>query len=274
MSPFSPEDWLANRVRDRIHKRNLNALIGIFGPPGSGKTYCGMRLAELVDPHFGVERIEFQVGALVRNINDGHPRGSAFIGDDFGLAANARKWQSEANMVLSYLAQSFRFMGYLTIVTLPDIAALDSQVRNLFHLTLQTTKKDDGRQLVICQPRMPGRYVTTKKTYWKYPRVDIDEVRRARLKHVPFHRPSDALSQAYETKREEFMRALYVTLEEGLRIGGGSRTPAWAEKAVLELSKTMTQGEVGEVLGLARETVNRIIRQAKSGQTAGKASRA
>lgn len=259
---FNPEEWITTRIHNRIHNRNLNIMIGIYGPAGSGKTYTALRIAELVDPKFSAGNIEFQVAPFIHLINSGFPRGAAFVGDDFGVAANARKWQSDPNIALSYVAQSFRFMGYLTIVTLPDIDSLDSQVRRLFHLTLQTKRKDYGRKVVICEPRMPVRYVASRKTYWKYPRVDLPEHLRARLKRVAFKMPSARITEPYEVKRQDFMHGLYRQLEATLGLGG-SRIPEWAERAVLELHKTHPQGEIAKTLGLSRKHINEIVGRAR-----------
>lgn len=260
---FDAEKWITRRIHNRIHKRNLNVLIGIYGPPGSGKTYTGLRIAELVDPRFSVDNIAFTVENFIHLVNGGYPRGSAFLGDDFGTAANSRKWQSDPNISLSYVAQSFRFMGYLTIVTLPDIDGLDSQVRRLFHLTLQTKRKKYDRKVVVCEPRMPIRYVASRKTYWKFPRVDLPDRPRARLKRLAFRMPSEGLIQPYEEKRKDYMSGLYDRLEASLA-GGGSRTPGWAGKAVLKLAAMgLTQAQIGEDLGLSRQSVNSIIGRAR-----------
>jgi hypothetical protein len=256
------ESWLVDRLSTRIHKRNLNALIGIYGPPGSGKSYTALRIAELLDPKFSVENVAFTVPELVHLINSGLPPGAALVGDDFGTAANSRTWRSDPNMILSYVAQSFRYRRYLTVITLPDIAGLDSQVRRLFHLSLQTIRKDYAHSAVLCEPRRPVRYMTSSKTYWKFPRTDLgSEVPGARVKVVAFHLPSKALQETYEAKRLEYMDDFYRRLEGGMSDAG--RTPKWAEKAILELAGIKTQVEIAAALGISQGTVSKILRRAR-----------
>jgi hypothetical protein len=266
------ESYIAARLKDRILRRNLNALVGFFGPPGSGKSYSGERLAELVDPTFNVDRIVFDVKSLIRIINWGLPgpkgenvplnRGEFLMLDDAGVAANSRKWWSDTNMILSYVGQSFRFMGFGVIVTAPDTADLDAQFRQLFHVTFQTQMKDDSEKIVYTKPEIPRRDTIRGKTYHPFPRVRIPNFPKIKYRLIGFRLPSQALRDAYEPKRAAFMSGLYKDLEQNLGIRS-NRIPLWAEKLLLKSAQGRKQGELALELGISREHLNTVLSRAK-----------
>jgi hypothetical protein len=257
------EHRLVKRLWHRIHDQNLNAIIGIYGPPGSGKSYTALRIAELIDPKFTVDNVVFTVQAFNQAINSGQPRGTAIIGDDFGVAANARKWQSDPNMILSYIAQTFRWKGYCTIITLPDIDILDAQVRRMVHLSLQTISKNEGHQAVICEPRVPRRYMTSKTTYWYYPTTtfqDKDYPPGTPIKRVAFHHPDKALCDAYEKRKQPIMDGLYQQWEtEGLP--ANRQDPRLAILIRRLRAMGMTATAIAKEMGVRRATVHEILRR-------------
>src|SRR6266705_171041 len=65
------EQWIAAEIRQRVLEHNLNAIIIFIGPTGFGKSYSGLRLAELIDPKFGLSHIAFSAENFLDLVNGG-----------------------------------------------------------------------------------------------------------------------------------------------------------------------------------------------------------
>lgn len=259
-SPSSFEERLAARLRRRIVERNLNALIGIFGPTGSGKTYSAVRLAELVDPAFDIHRIAFDVGPFMQLVDSNLPRGSAILFDDAGLGMNSRDWQSASNKILSKVSQAFRYKHFLAIITAPDIGMIDSQVRTLFHLILQTTRKDTAKKTVTLMP-IRWQRGADGNLYTKFEREDTDLFGTVRVKRIRFHLPSFATGPQdtwpeYEAMKRARLDPMFRTWKNQVGV-----PPDW----VLEAKRLIDQGkskvQTAEILGKDRPYMIRQLRK-------------
>lgn len=250
-SPSSFEERLASRLRRRIVERNLNALVGIFGPTGSGKTYSAVRLAELVDPSFDIHRIAFDVGPFMQLVDSPLPRGSAIIFDDAGLGMNSRDWQTVSNKILSKVSQSFRYKHYLAIITAPDIGMIDSQVRTLFHLILQTTRKDTAKKTVTLMP-IRWQRGADGNLYTKFEREDTDLFGTVRVKRIRLHLPSFATGpQDTWTEYEELKRMrldpMFRSWKNQVRV-----PPDWLLEAKRLIDSGKSKSETARIVGKAR----------------------
>lgn len=244
------EQKLATRLRRRITERNLNAIVGFFGQTGSGKSYSGFRLAELVDRTFDIHRIAFDVDPFLELVDSNLPRGSGIMFDDAGLGMNSRDWQTASNRILSKVAQSFRFKGHLTIITAPDITMIDSQVRSLFHLIFQTIRKDMEHKLVVTMPVRPQRGVDGK-SYAKFPKEEGD-FGIGRLKRFSFNLPSmvdgpmDTWTE-YEDIKEQRLNPMYAGWRKQVRV-----PPQWVVDGHALVLSGLSKTEAARKLGKDR----------------------
>lgn len=148
----SPEIYLIPWIVERIFKKNQNAIIAFTGLTGSGKSYSAIELALLLGKmkgfHFDPEiYIIFTIDELISLIYMGErrpPPGSIIIFDDAGVGANSRDWQDEYNKILAKIAQSFRFMNYVFLVTVPKMDFIDRQAREVVHARLTTVTDEKG----------------------------------------------------------------------------------------------------------------------------------
>src|SRR2546422_5375406 len=100
---FDKEEWLARSLRERTVNRNQNAIVALIGATGSGKSYSAMRLGQLVDSSFGIDRIVFTKEAFLDLVNADLPKGSVVLWDEAGLGMPAPEWQSVMNPAVSYI---------------------------------------------------------------------------------------------------------------------------------------------------------------------------
>ncbi len=270
---FDREAWIARRLWERIHRQNTNAMVGVFGLPGTGKTYTFVRIAELVDPTFSLDRIVFTVPDLIHIINGPPklPRGSAILFDDTSRGANSRKWHTNPNQALSDIGNTFRFEGYLVGATARISGDIDSQYRELFHLLLEVKKRDLISKTIQVKPMIPSMDTARGKTYWHYPRVLVPGRGYARMTRLDIH-PSrfqtgpNLTWPGYERKKADFMRAHYHTLERVLREEekmGGS-IPAWARRALAMLNEDHSQRAIADELGISQPAVSQLLKKIRA----------
>lgn len=266
---FSREKWLARLLWNRIHLENTNAIVGAFGLPGQGKTYTLIRLAELIDPTFNLDRIVFAIEDWLALI-DGPPklpRGSAIILDDTGRAANSRKWQSHINQALSDVGNTFRQDGYFMGATARVGKNIDSQFRELFHLTLEMKKRSIQSGYIRTKPMIPSMDTARGTTYWHYPRIEIPEHGNLRVTRIDFHPSHFQTGQKltwpdYEEKKRAFNRKDRRQLRSSLRIERetGSDDPMrLAQVILLAKSHGTSYTEIAKQLNISQQAVSKIV---------------
>ncbi len=123
---------LAGVIRDRIWRQSKNALVSIFGEPGSGKSLSAVTLASLIDDNFKLDKLVFTAEEFLQVLDEAR-RGDCIIFDEAGVGLPAREWQSLQNKLLSYVLQTFRYQNICVIFTTPHVSYIDKQVRHLIN---------------------------------------------------------------------------------------------------------------------------------------------
>ena len=266
---FDREVWIARRIWKRLHEQNTNALVGIFGLPGVGKTYTAFRIAELVDPGFNIDRIVFTIPDLIHLINGPPrlPRGSAIVLDDASQAANSRKWQSPVNQALSDVGNTFRFEGYLVLVTARLSGIIDSQFRSLFHLTLEIKSRDMATKTIKAKPRTVSMDTAHGKTYYPYLRLKIPGRGTPRVTRIRFHvshfQHGPRLTwPEYEARKAAFMRSHYRKLEKDLREDErfSGHVPLWSRKLLIVAKESgLSYRKLAPKIGISHSAMSQLV---------------
>lgn len=128
---------ISGLIRDRLWIRHTNALIAIFGEPGSGKSLSAITLARLVDDRFTLDNVVYTPEDFLDRL-DKASRGTVVIFDEAGVGIPAREWQSLQNKLLNYVLQTFRYQNICVIFTTPHISYIDRQARHLLNYTAVT----------------------------------------------------------------------------------------------------------------------------------------
>jgi ABC-type lipoprotein export system ATPase subunit len=82
-------------------KINAGEFVLVCGPTGSGKSWTGLSIAELLDPEFTADRVIFKARELMKLIRDGDLKpGSVILWDEAGIDLSNRNWQSVTNRML------------------------------------------------------------------------------------------------------------------------------------------------------------------------------
>ncbi|MBX8638995.1 MAG: helix-turn-helix domain-containing protein [Thermoplasmata archaeon] len=232
----SPELFLLPWIEDRIWKKQQNAMIAVVGLPGSGKSYGAIDIAlELVERskgkeecfHFDVERdVIFDIDTLVDMAyrrDERLPRGQIIIFDDMGVGAGNRDWQSDYNVILGKIAQSFRFMGFVLLVTMPKIEFIEKQVRELLAAKLISMTNENGENIigcfsleVACQYGEDIIYLPPQLDRGDFPDELGFEIRaeRIQLSSLRLREPQKPVTELYEARKESELRAQVVKLRD------------------------------------------------------------
>ena len=204
-------------VHERIFSRNQNFLGLIVGQTGSGKSYAGLSIAEMLDPEFDVSRVIFDLDKLLEYISQSPPlpKGSVILIDEFGVVMGNRDWQSEQNKNLSKILQTVRYKNYYFIFTVPSMSFIDTSARKLIHYVFKTQKivKRD-RECVLRPYKIELDSLDTKgEPYKRFMHISVNGHHR-KIKSMRIKLPSVKLRHAYEKKKDEVLSDLYNKMKK------------------------------------------------------------
>jgi ABC-type oligopeptide transport system ATPase subunit len=221
-------------VHRRI-KNNKNFLVTITGPTGSGKSWTGLSIAELLDPTFNIDRVIFKGKELMRLINTGNLKpGSVILWDEAGIDLSNRNWQSVTNKMLNALLQTFRSRNFILIFTVPFSDFVDASSRKLFHADFETQRINKALQEVVIKPKLLQYNPNLKKWYRKYLKVSSNG-KMIKIKRWAVPKPSDELIKVYEAKKVLFANDLNKDIGKQLEKLEGKEEPTAVEKVGKEV---------------------------------------
>ncbi len=249
--------WMVGRVM----RQNKNNLIGLVGPTGSGKTYTGISIAEIMSGmsgvHFGIEHIVFSLRELMDLINGGTLRkGSTIIFDEPQASISSRDFQADANKVFNLLLSTFRHRNLTLIFCTPFEKLLDKNTRKLFHARFDTMsinrndntcrikprfveysdfKEDPYRKQLIVQYRnKEGKMKSEKVFYWDVPKPDAEIIKLYEAKKLAF---TDRINKNISTRLKKYDES------------GKSIT---AEEQKIDTRKELTDNQKNILMSLAK----------------------
>jgi len=188
----------------RIHKKNENLIIGIFGPTRSGKSWAGLKIGHELDPHFAPFRcVAFSARRLLNIMNKGHPPGTAIMWDDVGVGGSSKEWYKKVNKVMGYVLQTCGYKNYIIIITVPDAMFIDKTIRKLFHFCFVMTGKKYKKHSEA-KPYWVINSPWKDDPYRINPRVSTSSGRK-QLQFIYFRKPPSALWRRYERMKAKYM---------------------------------------------------------------------
>ena len=203
-------------IHQRI-ERNKNFVCFVGGPTGGGKSWSCLSIAEQTDPNFTIENVVFDAKALMERINSGQLKtGSVLIFEEAGVSLSSKNWQSTLNKVINYLFQTFRHKRYILFLNSPYMDFIDASTRKLFHAEFKTITINKATQSVVIKPQVIQYNDRKDKFYYKFLRVITGPGMRAPVKTWSVEKPSPALIDAYEKKKDEFTKKLNREIEAQL----------------------------------------------------------
>lgn len=188
-------------IKNRL-KNNKNFLDCICGETGSGKSYAALKLGELLDPDFNINKVCLHAKKFMWAVQT-FKSGSVIVMDEAGVGMPSREWMSLSNRLLNYVLQTFRHKNLIVLFTTPDFNMIDSQARKLFHYYMQTTSIDRRYNICYLKPLLIQNNPQLSKIYYKYLRASMNGERLI-IKRLGLGLPSKELIEQYERKKKEF----------------------------------------------------------------------
>jgi hypothetical protein len=196
-------------------RNNRNWLSIICGPTGTGKSFVSLRLAELLDPTFNLNRIVFSTDEFLE-VFPQCEAGQVIIFEE-SEELNSRRAMKEANVQMGIILSMIRFTQVSVLFNLPAIQMIDINARRLMHTYLYTVEVDRTR----CPPWQRNK----TGVYWynvrspRIPSQNSDDglkfvnpvVRGVKVRKAWFQAPSPALLAAYQERKH---RVFYNRLAE------------------------------------------------------------
>jgi hypothetical protein len=209
------EPVLIQYIKDRVENKNKNFVMLFVGATGSGKSYSALRLAEMLDNSFDINRVKFKakdfmncINELVESSEQGEEiKGKVVMWDEFGVEHNAREFMTISNRVINYFFQTSRHLNLIVIMTVPLLSFIDSATRKLMHGVAEMQGINTRDKTASVKVKMLQTNVMTGKEYPKYLRYKRKN-RTFVSKKLKFKLPSKELLEAYEIKKKEFTKGL------------------------------------------------------------------
>lgn len=135
-------DFFTNDIRHR-RKQGMSNIILVTGPPGQGKTYMSIRIAQHLDPHFKIRdapapdpnqddsQVCFSREHLLYLLGSNSPlkRDQVIVIDESQYVANNREWYSRIQVELMKTLEAIRSRGFVIIIVSLHRKILDSVIR-------------------------------------------------------------------------------------------------------------------------------------------------
>lgn len=181
--------WFTSQIMGRVHTEN-NCLLIVVGETGQGKSALACSLAQHFDPYFSPKRIAFTAKEFLDLLPE-VPSKSWIVWDEVGVYLSHRRWQSEANIMIMQVLQSFRYKFINVIFTLPSATYMDVVARTMCHYLLVMSGRGKATVYRILKPTYSGSPWTK------------------RIGGIISEMPTAMLWDAFEKKRTEHQDRLY-----------------------------------------------------------------
>jgi len=203
---------IKQKVWDRMWRHNEHFMGVLVGREGSGKSWTGMKIAEVCDPTFEGWRVMFDPANFLKQLQEwkeqNKTKGKMVVIDEAGVGVGVRSWYDKDQILLNQVLQLIRSENMGVIFTLPRLEELDSQTRGRLHAFMEMTDKQSGDwaefKYFNWDPTRDGR----NDIYREYPRMTVNGYKR-KIKRLKVGPPSMDVVEPYEERKDTFQSEQY-----------------------------------------------------------------
>lgn len=221
-----PQEALAKYFHYFFFKLKVGLVSSIVGSTflktGTGKSYTALKLAELIDKDFSIDKVVYYPSeflSVMDKIEETGEPSQVVIVDEGEVTAPSSLWYSFTNKAIAYNLATFRYLRSMAIFVSPAFSWLDKKVRILTSHLGFCEKYFKGFDEKEKKPVVKLRLyrVTTdmigEKIFFKKIRMfDRTRERVVSFRSFKVGLPSEDLIEAYEKKAIEFKRNLRKSL--------------------------------------------------------------
>jgi len=176
---------------------------------GVGKSYTALRLGELLDKYFTIEKVVFEpkdFKKAMKMIEDLGAPGQVVVLDEAGILVNSKNWHSFINRSIAAAMMTFRNLRGLAIAVTPALKLIDPDLRLMLHGYFECEKIVKGR---VPRVRVKFFRLSWSEFYDKYFRSylrfwDKKNNRAILLKRMTVNLPSQELIEEYEKRVSKY----------------------------------------------------------------------
>lgn len=265
--PEPPEPLQKDTIEARIIKQKIwdrmwlsdEHFMGVLvGREGSGKSWTGIKIAEVCDPTFEGWRVMFDPASFLEQLQewkaDNNTQGKMIVIDEAGVGVGVRTWYDKDQVLLNQVLQLIRSENMGVIFTLPRLSELDSQARGRLHAFMQMMDIDRGEWAKV-------RYLNWKPTrderddvYREYPQLRVNGYER-QIKRLKLSPPSMEVIEPYEERKTAFQDEQYQKALDEMTDDVDD------EKTTKEIAMEIADGEIDEYVALHSQNKTPYINQ-------------
>lgn len=247
-------------------RKNKNFIAAIVGVTGSGKSWSGLRLGEMLDDDFDVRNVCFNPEEFMDLVNGKTKKlktGSVIIFDEIQVSMSHVEWQSLHARLINYVLQTFRHKNFILFMTAPHFSFINASIRRLIHARFQTVKIDEQKEITTLKGFLFQTNQDTNKIYKKYLRLRTGE----KVTSLKLKKPTEQLIKDYEKKKDIFTRELNLEIALELRRIREKKAPKLLteqqEKVLACLKKGMVIPEISKELCVSIQAIYDRIKSIK-----------
>lgn len=220
------------------------------GDRGAGKSCAAIRLGELLDPTFGIDRVCYTTKEVLSVVKKLHEtigtEGKVIVYDEAGVGVGNRDWQKESNKLMNYFIQQARVFRLIMIYTTPNLAFVDKQARAMGGIMLEF-RKAYGKG--VCRA-----YKVTADNFTGALRTPRFQVGNDLMAEQHFRLPSKELFDAYKKKSVE-QKSTSFDMEKR----NWERLTEHQKKIYTMKNQGMLHEAIAKELGTTRQNIGHIL---------------
>ena len=208
-SKMPESDIIVDEVLRR-HKKGLGTNIFIIGLSGTGKSSTSIRLGELIQKaHEGKIKMSI-VDSLLKLIEiiRSSKLGDVIVIEEVSVLFPSRRSMTRENVSVNKIYDTIRKKQLVIISNAPILGSIDSHMRNLGHIIIETLKIYKTQKVVVSKTLRMQTNPRSGKTYFHRFQRNGRDVHRIFTKM-----PNSKVWEEYEKGKDKFVDELYNTLK-------------------------------------------------------------
>ncbi len=258
-------DLVINRINAR-YKQGLGTNIYIIGLSGTGKSSTSQRLGEIVKESRDNKPNVFIVDSLLKLLRAIKVAriGDIVIIEEVSVLFSSRRSMAGENVAIGKIFDTIRKKLLCIISNAPLWNSIDSHMRAMAHLLIETLKINKTQKVVVSKFHELQTNPSSGKTYRHTMKRNGRDVNRMYTRMPDLEKWNE-----YEAEKDRFMNELYEILEakekkkrEKELVDKIEKIPGIGQLTEKELKvhnlvhvKGLTQGQAGKELGISQPRV-------------------